>query len=158
MSNENESTIKMTPPIRRVAADASLSIPLDNHININEEINRSSISMKKVKKASYNLVKQSRIINNNNNESSTVLRERSTSSSSSSSKSSINDSLKSFSPDPSLNQDDDDDDDASSNDETNHQWNLNEILSNPNFSIRQSSKSSCVSFNLFNKKFFFFSS
>jgi len=119
MSNEIESKMTMTPPIRRVAADASLTIPLNNN------------QMKKMKKASYNLVKQSTKINN---QSTTVLRERSTSSSS------INDSLKSFSPDLSLNQDDDDDDDASSNDETNHQWDLDEIASN--IQIRQLSKSS----------------
>jgi hypothetical protein len=118
MSNEIES--KMTPPIRRVAADASLTIPLNNN------------QMKKMKKASYNLVKQSRKITN---QSTTVLRERSTSSSS------MNDSLKSFSPDLSLNQDDDDDDDASSNDETNHQWDLDQIASNIQ-QIRQLSKSS----------------
>jgi hypothetical protein len=123
MSNEIESKMTMTPPIRRVAADASLTIPLNNN------------QMKKMKKASYNLVKQSTKINN---QSTTVLRERSTSSSS---KSSMNDSLKSLSANLSLNQDDDDDDDdASSNDETNHQWDLDQIASN--IQIRQLSKSS----------------
>jgi hypothetical protein len=111
MSNEIELNMKITPPIRRVTIDGLSS-------DSNEQI-------KKIKKGSYNLVKQS--IKINNNQSSTILRERSTSSSSSSS---INDSLKSFSPDLSLNQDDD----VSSNDE-----NLDQIPSN--LTIRQLSKS-----------------
>ncbi len=77
-----------------------------------------------MKKTSYNLVQESMKIRNT--ESSEHFRERWTSSSSSSS---INDSLKSFSPDPSLNHDEDDDDDVSSKDESNHQWNLDQILS-----------------------------
>jgi len=147
MSNEissslNKSLRKMnrTPPIRRVAAHASSSIPLDNinsneQININTNLSRPSISVKKIKKNSYNLVKQS--INKSNNEPPPVLRERSTSSSSSTSKSSNNDSLRSFSADPSIGQDDDDDD-ASSNDDTNHQWNLDQLVSN--ITLRQLSK------------------
>jgi hypothetical protein len=122
--NESSITIDMTPPIRRVAADASF-LTQTNSNEQNHFISRPSISMKKVKKNSYNLVKQSINKNNKNNiEPPIVLRERSTSSSSSSSKSSNNDSLRSLEGNISIN--DDDDDDASSNDEINHQWNLNQ--------------------------------
>ena len=120
-SSLKESTVKMimTPPIRRIAGDASLTIPFDN---INTNLTRPSIFIEKIPKTSSQFLKQS--IGKNNNEAATVLRERSTSSSTSSSN---NDSLRSFSADPSLNQDDDD---ASSNDESNHQWNLNQLISN----------------------------
>jgi hypothetical protein len=142
MLNEIESS-NLTPPIRRIASDALSSIPLDN-INSNEQINISypSISIKKLKKTSYNLVKQS--IKKNNCEQPTVLRERSTSSSSSSSKSSNNHSFKSLSANPSLN-DDDDDDDASSNDDTNRQWDLDQLVSN--IPLRQLSKLTHFIFN-----------
>jgi hypothetical protein len=127
--NESSITIDMTPPIRRVAADASF-LTQTNSNEQNHFISRPSISMKKVKKNSYNLVKQSISKNNKNNiEPPIVLRERSTSSSSSSSKSSNNDSLRSLEGNISINDDDDDDDDdASSNDEINHQWNLNQSV------------------------------
>ncbi len=140
--------VNLTPPIRRVAADASSSITLD-YINLNEQINhlsQTSISTKKIKKTSYNLVKQS--TKKNNIQPPIVLRERSTSSSSSSSsssKSTNNDSLRSFSAVPSFNQDDDDDDDdASSNDDTNHQWNLDHLVSN--IPLRQRCKSNHIYF------------
>lgn len=139
MSNEIESSLNdlsiklnLTPPIRRVAADASSSIPLDN---INTNFSHPSILIRQIKKSSSNLIKQS--IKKNNNASTTIFRERSISSSSSSSKSSNNDSLRSFSPDISLHHDDDDD--ASSNDDTNHQWDLGQLVSN--IPLRQLSKS-----------------
>jgi hypothetical protein len=145
MSNEIISSsirVNITPPIRRVAADASSSIPLDN-INSNQQINLSPppVSIKKVQNTSYDTLKQS--IKKTNSEPTTNIRERSTSSSSTStysSKSSNNHSLRSFSADPSINQDDDDDDDdASSNDDINHQWNSNQLTSH--IPLRQLSKS-----------------
>jgi len=134
-------TIDMTPPIRRVAGDASSSIPLDyissnEQININTNFYHPSFSYEQVEKNPSNLIKQS--IKNPNSASSTILRERSTSSSSTTSslsKSSNNDSLRSLSPNPSVNEDEDD---ASSNDETNQQWDLNQLASH--ISIRQLSK------------------
>jgi hypothetical protein len=140
--NESSITIDMTPPIRRVAADASSSIPLD-YISSNEQINtnfyRPSFSLEQFQSNPCNLIKQS--IKKRNSEPSTILRERSTSSSSTTSslsKSSNNDSLRSFSPNPSVNEDDEDEDDASSNDDTNHQWDLNQLASH--ISMRQLSK------------------
>jgi hypothetical protein len=135
-SNQIESTLKMTltRPIRPVTADASLKIPLDNNLHSNERntnFSQSSISMREMKKSSSNLVKKSIKINY---ESPKILRERLTSSSS---KSSIHDSLKSFSADPSIHQDDDHH--QRSNDQTNHQWNLNQIISN--ITITQITKS-----------------
>jgi hypothetical protein len=120
--------LNLTPPIRRVAADASSSITINSNEQINN-LSQISIPIKKLKKTSYNLVKQSR--KKNSIQPPIVLRERSTSSSSSSSsssKSTNNDSLRSFSGVPSFNQDDDDD--ASSNDDTNQQWNLDHFISN----------------------------
>ncbi|CAF1124931.1 unnamed protein product [Rotaria sp. Silwood1] len=133
LSSLNESSIRidMTPPIRRVTADALSSISQDNissneQININTNVSYPLISKRKTTRNSYNLIKQS--INKSNYQSTAVSRERSTSSSStlsSSSKASNNHSLRS-SADPSINQDDDDDDDASSNDDTNHQWSFDQ--------------------------------
>jgi hypothetical protein len=142
--NESSISIHMTPPIRRIAADASSSIPTDyissnEKMNTNTNLSRPSVSMKKIKKTSYNFVKQS--IKKSNSEPPIVLRERSTSSSStssSSSKSSNNDSLRSFSAHPSVHQDDDEDDDASSNDDTNQQWDLDQLPSH--IPLRQLSK------------------
>jgi len=139
--------VNLTPPIRRVAADASSSITLD-YINSNEQINhlsQTSNSTKKIKKTSYNLVKHS--TKKNSIQPPIVLRERSTSSSSSSSsssKSTNNHSLRSFSAVPSFNQDDDDDDDASSNDDTNQQWDLDHLISN--IPLRQFCKSNHIWF------------
>ena len=53
--NESSITIDMTPPIRRVAADISLSIATDyissnEEINVNMNLSRLSVSTKKRKK------------------------------------------------------------------------------------------------------------